>query len=189
MANPLADPILLIFISGLFASGYLLANGRGKDGLEGTNRMLDGSLAFTVTGLLASAWTWVIYNDLVRNPMGGEFCATEGFVQCGSVIGDPRYNNFFGISWGMLGFTAFTALFFLILCIRMDPLAKWSEQSTNYAWWLGLSGVPFLFILIGIEIFVVQHICPFCTIAHLALIGYLIAVWMLRERRERSAWY
>ena len=76
MANPLADPILLIFISGLFASGYLLANGRGKDGLEGTNRMLDGSLAFTVTGLLASAWTWVIYNDLVRNPMWGEFCAT-----------------------------------------------------------------------------------------------------------------
>ena len=37
MANPLADPVLLFFIAGLFASGYLLANGRGKKGLEGTN--------------------------------------------------------------------------------------------------------------------------------------------------------
>ena len=82
MANPLADPVLLFFIAGLFTSGYLLANGRGKNGLEGTNRMLDGGLAFATTGLLGSAWTWVIYNDLVRNPLGGEFCATEGFVQC-----------------------------------------------------------------------------------------------------------
>ena len=50
MANALADPILLFFVAGLFASGFLLANGRGKKGLEGTNRMLDGSLAFATTG-------------------------------------------------------------------------------------------------------------------------------------------
>ena len=69
MANQLADPVLLFFIAGLFASGYLLANGRGKKGLAGTNRMLDGSLAFATTWLLGSAWTWVIYNDLARNPL------------------------------------------------------------------------------------------------------------------------
>ena len=73
MANALADPVLLFFIAGLFGSGFLLTNGRGKNGLEGTNRMLDGSLAFATTGLLGSAWTWVIYNDMVRNPLVGNF--------------------------------------------------------------------------------------------------------------------
>ena len=32
MANALADPILLFFVAGLFASGFLLANGRRKKG-------------------------------------------------------------------------------------------------------------------------------------------------------------
>ena len=52
MASALADPILLFFLAGLLASGFLLANGRGKKGLEGTSRMLDGSLAFATTGHL-----------------------------------------------------------------------------------------------------------------------------------------
>jgi len=189
MANPLADPVLLFFIASLFGSGFLLASSRSKDGSEGTNRMLDGTLAFTITGLLSAAWTWVIYNDMVRNPLGGEFCATEGLVQCGSVIGDPRYNNLFGLSWGSLGMAAFTALFFVILSVRLDIHAKWAPKYLDYAWWLGLAGVPFLFILIGIEVVVVQHICPFCTVAHLALVGYLAAVFMLRKRREANAWH
>ena len=189
MASALTDPVLLFFVAALLGSSFLFANGRAKDGAEGTLRMLDGSLAFTITGILASGWTWVIYNDMVRNPLGGEFCATEGLVQCGSVIGDPRYNNLFGMSWGSLGLAAFAALFFLILCLRMDMHAKWVSKYVNYAWWMGLAGVPFLFLLIGIEIFVVNHICPFCTVAHLALIGYLVTVWRLRERRENSAWH
>lgn len=189
MANPLADPVLLFFIAAILGSGYLLASSRSMSGAEGTTRMLEGTVAFSLTGILASGWTWVIYNDMVRNPLGGEFCATEGIVQCGSVIGDPRYNNLFGLSWGALGLFAFAALFYLVLSLRMDIHAKWAGNYLNFAWWLGLAGVPFLFILVGIEVFVVHHICPFCTVAHLALIGFLASVWMLRERRESGAWY
>ena len=62
MASALADPILLFFLAGLLASGFLLANGRGKKGLEGTSRMLDGSLAFATTGLLGSARALAIHS-------------------------------------------------------------------------------------------------------------------------------
>ena len=85
MASVFTDQVLLFFVAALLGSSFLLVNGKSKDGAEGTLRMLDGSLAFTITGILASGWTWVIYNDMVRNPLGGEFCATEGLVQCGLV--------------------------------------------------------------------------------------------------------
>ena len=71
MTSVFTDPVLLFFVAALLGSSFLFANGRAKDGAEGTLRMLDGSLAFTVTGILASGWTWVIYNDMIRYPLGG----------------------------------------------------------------------------------------------------------------------
>ena len=188
MANSLTDPVLLLFIAGILASSFLLASSKNKDGSAGTIALLNSSIAFSLIGIISSAWTWVIHNSMI-DPSGGTFCASEGFVQCGSVIGDPRYNNLFGAPWGAVGLVAFTAMFFLIISVRMDMNAKWSEKYTEYIWYLGLAGTPFLFILIGIEVLVVQHICPFCTIAHISLIGILFAVWKLKDRREKGYWW
>ncbi len=188
MANALMDPVLIVFILGILVSFFLLFSSKEKDGSEGTIALLNGSIGFALIGIISSAWTWVIHNSMI-DPSGGTFCASEGFVQCGSVIGDPRYNNLFGAPWGAVGLVAFTGLFFLIICVRMDMNAKWSESYTQYIWYLGLAGIPFLLILIGIEVLVVQHICPFCTISHLCLIGILFAVWKLKDRREQGNWW
>ncbi|PDH23900.1 MAG: hypothetical protein CND29_03360 [Marine Group II euryarchaeote MED-G36] len=188
MASALADPKLLLFIAGLIAATFVLSTSRSKPGVEGTVAVLNSSLLFATVGLASAVWTWIIHNQLVIGD-ASEFCTSEGIVQCGSVIGDPRYNNLFGVPWGVVGALAFTALLFLVLSIRMDVHAKWSETYTNYSWYAGLAGVPFLIYLIGVEAFAVHHICPFCTISHLSLLGFLGSVWLLRERRENKNWY
>ena len=184
----LTDPIFLTFIVGLLACSLIIALGKSKQGVESTKIILNGSIGFAILGLISSAWTWVIYNSMI-NPTGATYCATEGIIQCGTLIGDPRYNNMFGVSWGTVGIISFTTLFFLALSIRMDIHAKWVENYIKWAWLVALLGLPFVLILVGIEVVVVQQICPYCTIVHLCLLGYIGSVWMLRERRKLGNWY
>ena len=173
MNEALTDPVLIIFILGLAISSYLmLANNEKK-----TSMLLISSLSFAIVGIISSAYTYIIHNKMVVQGSTG-FCSSEGLVQCGSVIGDPQWNNLFGVPWGIFGILSFSILIFLSLCLYLDRHAKWSEDYLNYAWWAGIAGLPFVALLVIIELTQVEdapHICPFCTIAHFALIGYAVS--------------
>ena len=186
MNETLTDPVLIIFILGLAISSYLMLVNNEKK----TSMLLISSLSFAIVGITSSAYTYIIHNKMVVQGSTA-FCSSEGIVQCGSVIGDPQWNNLFGIPWGIFGILSFSILIFLSLCLYLDRYAKWSEDYLNYAWWAGIAGLPFVALLVIIELTQVEdapHICPFCTIAHISLIGYVASIYFLKNRRYIGKW-
>ena len=184
------DTPLMIFIVGLVIASAGGLKASRTDGEDGTKGMIDSGLVFSVIGLMSSGWTYAIHNSLLDSGESS-MCASEGLVQCGSVIGDPEWNNLFGIPWGITGLLSFSLLFFLFLSLRMDMHAKWAESFTSYSLLAGLAGLPFVAFLIFVELTQVEgapHICPFCTVAHLSLIGFLVAAHALRGRKQNGMW-
>ena len=184
------DAPLMAFIVGLAIASAGGLKASRTDGEDGTRLMIDSGLVFSVIGLTSSGWTYAIHNSLLDSGESS-MCASEGLVQCGSVIGDPEWNNLFGIPWGITGLLSFSLLFFLFLSLRMDMHAKWAESFTTYSLLAGLAGLPFVAFLIFIELTQVEgapHICPFCTVAHLSLIGFLATAHALRGRKQGGMW-
>ena len=184
------DIPLMAFLAGLAIATTLAVRARSREGGAGTMTMLDSGLTFSVVGLLSSGWTYAIHNSILDSG-DTTMCASEGLVQCGSVIGDPDWNNLFGIPWGITGLLSFSLLFFLFLSLRMDMHAKWAESFTTYSLLAGLAGVPFVIFLVFVELTQVEgapHICPYCTIAHLSLIGFLVVAHLVRGRKQSGMW-
>ena len=92
MNESLTDPVLIIFILGLAFSSYLMLSNNDKK----TTMLLMSSLSFSIVGIMSSAYTYIIHNKMVVQG-STSFCSSEGIVQCGSVIGDPQWNNLFGV--------------------------------------------------------------------------------------------
>jgi len=184
------DIPLIAFLSGLAIATALAVRARLREGEAGTMTMLDSGLVFSVVGLLSSGWTYAIHNSILESG-DTTMCASEGLIQCGSVIGDPDWNNLFGIPWGITGLLSFSLLFFLFLSLRMDMHAKWADSFTTYSLLAGLAGVPFVVFLVFVELTQVEgapHICPYCTIAHISLIGFLVVAYLVRGRKQGGIW-
>ena len=112
MNDALTDPVLIIFILGLAISSYLMIAKNDKK----TSMLMISSLSFALVGIISSAYTYIIHNKMVVQGTTS-FCSSEGIVQCGSVIGDPQWNNLFGVPWGIFGIISFSILIFLSLCL------------------------------------------------------------------------
>ena len=152
-------------------------------------RRLLGLFIIEMGGLAASAWTWMIHNQLITG--GSTLCAAEGVVQCGSVIGDPTYSTFFGMPWGVIGILAFSVLGWLTLAIFLDMKADWSKSYVDYAWWLSLPSIPGIAWLVFVELVLVEgapHICPYCTSVHIALIACMYLLYTIRQERDEGIW-
>ncbi len=185
MNEALTDPILLSFIAGLGISGYYMTRDNFK-----TTSLLISSLLFAGIGIVSSSYTYIIHNKMVVQGTTS-FCSSEGIVQCGSVIGDPTWNNLFGVPWGIFGIISFALLIYLSLSLYLDRHAKWAENYLQYSWWAGLAGLPFVALLVIIELTQVEgapHICPFCTVAHISLIGYVLTIYYLKNNQMNGKW-
>ena len=100
MSDPMMEYGPLTVFMTIMAIGGLIASNVNISRLEGMGQMrrrLLGLFVIQMGGLAASAWTWMIHNEMITG--GSQFCAAEGVVQCGSVIGDPVYSEFFGVPW------------------------------------------------------------------------------------------
>ena len=83
----------LVIFSIIIISGIVIATPLGRNmniALNDTRRMLLGLVIVETGTLLTSMWTEVIHREIAATG-GTNFCAADGMVQCGSVIGDPTY--------------------------------------------------------------------------------------------------
>jgi len=184
--GPLTAFLVVMAIGGLVASNQKISK---LQEMSQMRRRLLGLFIIEMSGLAASAWTWMIHNQMVTG--GSEFCAAEGVVQCGSVIGDPIYSEFFGIPWGVVGIGAFSVLGWITLSIYLDMKADWSKSYVDYAWWLSLPSAPGIVWLVLVELFLVEgapHICPYCTSVHIALIACMYILFTIRSERDAGTW-
>ena len=157
--GPLAFFLAVMAIGGVIASNTKISQ---LDEMGPMRRRLLGLFVIEMGGLAASAWTWMIHNQLVTG--GSTLCAAEGVVQCSSVIGDPTYSTLFGIPWGVVGILAFSALGWLTFSIFLDMKADWAKSYVDYTWWLSLPSIPGIAFLVIAELFLVEgapHICPY----------------------------
>ena len=184
--GPLAFFLAVMAIGGLIASNQKISQ---LDEMSPMRRRLLGLFVIEMGGLAASAWTWMIHNQLLQGD--STLCAAEGVVQCGSVIGDPTYSEFFGVPWGVVGILAFSALGWLTLTIFLDMKADWAKSYAGYAWWLSLPSIPGIAWLVIVELFLVEgapHICPYCTSVHIALIASMYLLYLIRKDIEADNW-
>ena len=183
----------LVAFLGIIAIGLAIAFRRITlpqfESFTPVRKRLLGLFIIQIGGLAASAWTWMIHNDLVTG--GSQYCAAEGFVQCGSVIGDPNFSTFMGMPWGVIGILAFSVLVWFSLSMFLGLKEDWSKSYVDYAWWLSLLGVPFVLWLVFVELVLVDgapHICPYCTSVHIAMIACLYILYTIRKDRDEGSW-
>jgi len=184
--GPLTVFLATMVIGGLIASNMKISQ---LEGMGQTRRRLLGLFVIQMSGLAASAWTWMIHNEMVTG--GSQFCAAEGVVQCGSVIGDPIYSEFMGVPWGVIGIMAFGILGWFTYSVFMDMKADWAKSYVDYAWWLSLPSIPGVAWLVIVELTLVEgapHICPYCTSVHIALIACLYLLYTIRSERDAGNW-
>ncbi len=179
-----------VFIAGILGASVILQKNYQESGGEGTKGVITSGLLFTTVGIVASGWTWSIHNSLMESG-SSSMCASEGLVQCGSVIGDSQWNNLFGMPWGVIGIASFAVIFFVLMTLFLDQNAKRSPQFVNYLWYLGIAGIPFVAWLVVVELLLVEgapHICPYCTVIHLSMIGVFVSAHFMKKRRANLTW-
>ena len=184
--GPLAFFLAVMAIGGVIASNTKISQ---LDEMGPMRRRLLGLFVIEMGGLAASAWTWMIHNQLVTGD--STLCAAEGVVQCSSVIGDPTYSTLFGLPWGVVGILAFSALGWLTFSIFLDMKADWAKSYVDYTWWLSLPSIPGIAFLVIAELFLVEgapHICPYCTSVHIALIATMYVLYLIRKERDAGEW-
>ena len=184
--GPLAFFLAVMAIGGVIASNTKISQ---LDEMGPMRRRLLGLFVIEMGGLAASAWTWMIHNQLLEG--GSTLCAAEGGVQCGAGIGDPTYSTLFGIPWGVVGILAFSALGWLTFSIFLDMKADWAKSYVDYTWWLSLPSIPGIAFLVIAELFLVEgapHICPYCTSVHIALIATMYVLYLIRKERDAGEW-
>jgi len=184
---------LVVFLI-IIGVGCVIASRYGQGILPGTHgrtrRMLIGAFIIQMGGLLASVWTWMIHNQLAGAGISN-FCAADGIVQCGSVIGDPTYSTFMGIPWGIIGLLAFAFLGYLTLAIIMDMDENWSKTFIDWAYWFSLPGIFGIIWLVIVELTLVEgapHICPYCTSVHIALLATIVVLFIVQKEKEDGIW-
>ncbi|MDP6906361.1 MAG: vitamin K epoxide reductase family protein [Candidatus Thalassarchaeaceae archaeon] len=195
MSDMIIEQGPLVLFALVIAAGCIIASPYGEKLLVGkgrTSRLLMAAFIVQMAGLLASVWTWMIHNQLAGSGSSG-FCAAEGIIQCGSVIGDPYYSKdpILGMPWGIVGLLAFSVLGYLTVAAYMDMEEDWSKKFVNAAYWISLPGIVGIVWLVIVELFLVQdapHICPYCTSVHIALIAVIVILYMVRVDQDSGIW-
>ncbi len=183
----------LAIFSVIIISGIVIATPLGRNmniGLNDTRRMLLGLIIVETGTLLTSMWTEVIHREIAATG-GTNFCAADGMVQCGSVIGDPTYSEFFGISWGMIGMLSFSILLYLSVSLFFGPRDKMANVWLSIAFLMSLPGLVGVAWLVIVELFLVDgapHICPYCTAVHVGMIATIVILYALRNQNEEGQW-
>lgn len=185
----------LMVFSAIMLFGIVVASPAGVNlfkEMARTKRMLTGAFIIAIGGLAASQWTTIIHNQIVATG-ATEFCASDGLVQCGSVIGDPVYSVMpvIGIAWGTVGLLAFGTLGFMIWAIRSGSEEGWAKGWVDYAWYLAVAGLPGVVWLVVVELFLVDgapHICPYCTSVHIAVVAIFAILHIVRKDKDAGTW-
>ena len=118
-------------------------------------------LAIALAGLIDSLYLTADSLD-ARVPL---YCPSAGIVNCATLTAST-FSRLDGVPVAVLGATWF-GLMVMVLAIN--------HESLNYAliplWAMGVVGVGYL---VFTELFVVNAICPYCTLAHVLGISLII---------------
>ena len=120
-------------------------------------------IAFVITGLLDSAYlTYLSLMPPTSCPVG-----SFGFLSCNEVI-YSSYSKFFGVSVALLGLGWFVIAFGLIVLARRNQRFMYGLVTWSFLGAIGVAGFVYT------ELFLIESVCAFCTVAHVTGIALLL---------------
>lgn len=128
-----------------------------------------------LTGLSVSAYlAWTALNMV---PVFG--CGGGAVFDCGHVL-NSKWSKVMGVPVSVPAVALYATLIAMLAFVRRDAPAAlvrllWNGLTVG-AFLAGLAALWF----IGLQVFVLKHICPYCAVAHTC--GILLAVILLRNR-------
>lgn len=147
-------------------------------------RALGMALIFSASGIGVAAYLLSLHAAIAGNPKQG-LCTFTDTISCDKVLASP-YADIAGIPLALIGLVGFAALFGLAAACFFVPRWGPCRMPTLLVLVAGL-GLCFELGMTGVEVFVIQALCPYC-LAALALIAgtFLAALWVWRYARLES---
>jgi uncharacterized membrane protein len=134
-------------------------------------------MVMSVIGLAASLAIVIIY-FLLKAELPG--CSTNptSFINCDAVLGS-KYSEFFGVP---LEFFIVNLILVYLVAFGSETLYR-RALTVLFGWrFLGLIIVPYL---ISIELFIINHICVYCTTMHAAIVlDFIIITYFLFYKKD-----
>ena len=111
---------------------------------------------------------------------GQPYCPATGFINCATVL-HSAYSLFLGLPVPFYGMF----WFLLLYALPTDSPKKWLTKTSRL---LVISGGVFVVYLVVVELFLLHHLCLWCSATHVvALLGIISYFWEHRKPR-RSLW-
>jgi len=141
-------------------------------------------LVLSGVGMAVAYYLVTLHAAIAKNPHRG-LCTLTDTISCDAVLASP-YAEIAGLPVALIGVAGFAGLFGLAaICLFMP---QWGPCKLRAALVLVAAvGLCFELAMTGVEVFIIQAVCPYCLTA-LALIGgtFLAALWAWRCGRFAS---
>lgn len=112
---------------------------------------------------------------------GGSFCDINATVSC-SLVNTSVYSELFNVPVAIFG--ALWFVFLLVMTLRLLKKASLVLPIIMLGW--SILGLLFIIYMIMAE-FILQAICPFCTVVHVIVVVILILVWLLYKASKKPS--
>jgi uncharacterized membrane protein len=136
-------------------------------------------LLFSGMGVAVASYLVTLHAAIARNPRRG-LCTFTDAISCDAVLASP-YAEIAGAPVALIGVAGFAALFVLAGVCLFIPW--WGPCRMRVTLVLVASiGLLFELVMTGVELFIIQAVCPYCLTA-LGLIAstFLAAYWAWRR--------
>src|SRR3989338_8926538 len=132
-------------------------------------------ITMIILSLIGLATSIYLVQNHYNPPLGGSGCDFGEVVSC-SLVNTSIFSELFGVSVALFG-----ALWFILLLIILYKARKEQKKHalTIFLWHiLGLLSVIYLVI----AEFILQAICPYCTLVHIIIITQLILSFIILKK-------
>ena len=144
-------------------------------------------MAMSIFGLWASSMVvvvyWLLKSTLPFCPSTPTTFAGVIKIDCDAVLGST-YSQVFGVPLELFAVVYFIINIFLVYVVAFGGEAMFKRALTLLFGWrfIGLVIVPYL---VSIELFIINAICVYCTIMHVAIIlDFVIITYFLFYKRN-----
>jgi uncharacterized membrane protein len=158
--------------------------------IEGRHRSANSSrmalwlvALFSGMGVAVASYLVTLHAAIARNPRRG-LCTFTDTISCDAVLASP-YAEIAGVPVALIGVAGFAALCVLAAVCLFIPW--WGPCRMRVTLLLVASvGLGFELVMTGVEIFIIQAVCPYCLTALGLIAGtFLAAYWAWRRGETR----
>jgi uncharacterized membrane protein len=141
-------------------------------------------LVLSGLGMGVAYYLVTLHTAIAGNPRRG-LCTFTDTISCDAVLASP-YAEIAGVPVALIGVLGFAALFGLAAVCLFIP--QWGPCRMRAILVLvAAAGLGFELAMTGVEVFIIQAVCPYCLTALGLIAGtFLAALWAWRSGRFAS---